>query len=291
MRRIGLSIIAALLWGGDYCFSGQGGAGVVTYDSLFRDASAFSVTPSGNIYVLDRAANELLKVTPEGKIVARTGGIGWSETVFDEPSDVCSPSDIRTYVADYGNHRIVYFDGSLNVISSLKLHDGGSLSGQFGYPRSVALDRNGSLFLVDGENIRIVKFDRQNTILQTFGGVEAGQGKVSDPRRIRISEDDKLYVQDAKRILAYDIFGNYLFVEPLRPEFRLRAFTVFHNSVYLLDSAGVRGISQEIDTTIAFAAAASAIDIGVTEDKMYLLSKTGIIVLPLDAAWMRRPDR
>ena len=289
-RLIVLSIIAAFISGGDYCFTRPQSSSAISRDSLFKDAVAFSVAPSGMMYVLDKGSNELIKITPDGTILGRTGGIGWSETAFDSPADVYSQSDLRVYVSDYGNHRIEYFDGNLNYLSSLKLHDESDPSNQFGYPKSAAVDRNGSLFITDGENVRLVKIGELNTVELTFGGVGSGEGKITNPRRIRISQDDKVYIQDGQRIMVYDIYGNYLYVIPALANNHFRTFTVSENSVFILDTSGVRGISKDMDTTISYPVSSDFVDIGVNNDSMIFLTRHGLTIIPLDPIWIRKRE-
>lgn len=221
-------------------------------------------------------------------MLGRIGGFGWSETSFDLPSDINSPSDLRTYVADYGNHRIVYFDGNLNFLSFLQLHEGDDLANKFGYPRSVATDRFGALYVVDGENTRVVKIGESNSIELTFGGMDGGKGRLSMPGRLRISPDDIAYVRDGGRILVYDIYGNYIRIVPFADSSRFRTFTVYESSLFILDSLGVRGITGGVDTTIAVDGFEHAIDIAVSNNNMYFLTPTGIIVQPLDPVWLKQ---
>jgi DNA-binding beta-propeller fold protein YncE len=277
--------------GSGYSDSGLCRAYPLFFKDIFKEARAFSVTPSGVIYVLDKGTNELIKISPEGKILARTGGFGWSETAFDIPSDIESPSDLRTYVADYGNHRIVYFDGNLNYLSSLQLHQGDDLATRFGYPRSVAIDRFGSLFIVDGENTRIVKISESNSIDMTFGGMEGGKGRLSLPGRLRIGPDDVVYVKDGEKILVYDIYGNFIRIVPFPDHNHFRNFAVCDNFLFVLDSLGVRGIAGAVDTTIAVEGYQHAIDIAVSNGRMYFLTSTGIIVQPVDPIWLRQTDK
>jgi DNA-binding beta-propeller fold protein YncE len=278
------------LWGGGYSLSFQSDISPLFIKDLFKEAKAFSVTPSGTIYVLDKGTNEIIKISPEGEILARSGGFGWAETAFDLPSDVYSPNDLRSYVADFGNHRIVYFDGNLNFLSFLQLHEGDDPSKKFGYPKSATVDRFGSLYIVDGENTRVVKMSEPNTIASTFGGVDGGKGRLTQPGRIRIGSDDAVYVRDGEGIMVYDIYGNYVRRVPFPDGAHIHSFTVCEKALFVLDSLSVRVVTSTLDTTMAINGAPGAIDIAVTKDNIYLLTSTGIIIQPLNPFWLEESE-
>ncbi|MFI5252305.1 MAG: NHL repeat-containing protein [Bacteroidota bacterium] len=282
-----MAFITTLVLGAGYHAYCQNNESWLRIDNIFREAISSSVTPSGLIYVLDKGTDEVIKLSPEGKIVSRVGGFGWAETAFDLPADIYSPNDIRTYVADYGNHRIVYLDGNLNFLSFLQLHEGDDLTNRFGYPKSAATDRFGSLYIVDGENTRIVKMGALNTIDLTFGGVDGGKGRLSAPGRVRVTPDDIVYVRDGDNIMIYDIYGNFINKVPFPDNYKFRTYTVYQSSLFILDSLGVRGITANCDTSMAMEAATTAIDVAVTSDKIYFLTRTGIIIQPFDTAWIR----
>lgn len=207
-------IIAALQWGGDYCFcqAVQGGQADTTRIVLhgIKNPVAVSCAPSGMFFVLDRGTNEVLKYSSGGSLLARTGGFGGGDDGFDSPSDINALSDLQLLVADYGNNRILIYDGRLNRTETVPADLSGTGERAFGYPKSVAADRYGAMYVIDGENTRIVKIDASRKVERTIGGPEAGKGKLVSPSRIRVSDDDHVYVIDGGRLVMFDIFGNYL---------------------------------------------------------------------------------
>ncbi|MBI4811032.1 MAG: NHL repeat-containing protein [Ignavibacteriales bacterium] len=192
-------------------FSGQAGR----YDDSvrtgsFKQAKMFCIDPLSNIIVYDEHTQVLLKLSAGGDTLGVYGGYGWSHYTFDRPMDVISRNSLDIYIADYGNHRIVHLDKNLNYISSLgssEVYTGDDFI--FRYPRSIALDRFGKLYVIDGENNRIVKLDDKNHLERSFGGFDAGSGRLVKPTKVRISGDDLVLVQDGNRIIAFDLLGNY----------------------------------------------------------------------------------
>lgn len=193
-----------------------------------------------NTYVLDAGANELLKLGPSGLVVRRTGGYGWQEGSMDRPRDLAASSGLDVYVADYGNQRILHFDRDLNLQSATASPGDPDAPGiPFGYPRSVAATRFGDLLVVDGENNRILFFARDGGEGKLFGDIHGGKGALVAPERIRVTGADQVFVQDSGRIVAYDIFGNYLrtYGKDLFPH--LRTFAVDDKNLYVLDGCRI----------------------------------------------------
>jgi len=236
-------LIAALALGGDVplCQSQQADSAI----GAFKDARAFSVDPFGNIYVIDGGTSELLKYGPDGTLLEKTGGYGWEQGTFDRPADIATPNGLDVYVADYGNHRIQRFDRNLNFVSTYSTRQEEEQPIMFGYPRSVAVSRFGSIFIVDGENKRIVKLTQEGSIEKVFGDIGSGAGKLSSPWRIRISSDDRVYVVDGNTVAVFDIFGNYLNRLGRGSFLDVRTLAVDQQRVHILDSCKMVTLEKE----------------------------------------------
>jgi DNA-binding beta-propeller fold protein YncE len=159
----------------------------------------------GNLYVIDGERCTLSLLDTGFVVRTEVGGPGWRPGEFDRPEGIWARNGLDLYVADYGNHRIQRFDRTLAFVSSLSGRDDAS----FGYPMDVALSRLGELFVVDGENQRIVKMGT-SVPERVFGGFDAGVGKLHAPSRIAIGPSDRVYVLDGARVMVYDVFGNFL---------------------------------------------------------------------------------
>jgi len=202
---------------------------------VFRKAKIFCVDPFENIIVYDEINQSLLKLSIKGDTLGNIGGYGWSKYSFDHLSDVTSRNGLDFYVADYGNHRVVHLDKNLNYISSFGDYSLSKESFIFRYPRGIALDRFGKLYIIDGENNQIVKINENNQLERSFGGFEAGIGKLTKPTRVRISGDDLVLVQDGNKIVIFDLLGNYIRTIGTGYFKKLISFTVDKNTIYGLD--------------------------------------------------------
>lgn len=285
-RFLGLKAVAVLLCN-SFFIPSAGENGPDGSIGSFEDATACAVTPGGIIYVLDGGKNEISRFSAGGSLLGRAGGFGWAEGSFDHPEDLCSPNDLDLYVADYGNHRIQRFDRNLNFVSSFDGQQENQSERIFGYPRSVGLSTAGFLFITDGENRQLVEVSSGNEVQREFGGVGSGAGTLSQPSRVRVSEDDLIYVQDGNRVVEYDLFGNYIRTIGEGLFSHLRAFTVNRKDLYVLDScriisAGAEGGIVPVVLSDTALNLCDVRDIAARKDSLYLLMQHRLLIEKID---------
>lgn len=170
----------------------------------------FDVDLHGAFVVVDGERNLLRKLSADLTEAKSIGGTGWSENQFDLPAGVWARNGIDIFVADYGNHRIQRFDRNLAFVSSFSTRDRANPDERFGYPTDVAVSRLGDLFICDSENSRILKVTGLSKVERTFGGFDAGKGKLHTPSQIDLGPNDNVYVKDGNRVVVFDTFGNYI---------------------------------------------------------------------------------
>ncbi len=176
----------------------------------FTDAEALSVDQFGHIYVVDGGSARILKCDMTGSTVAEVGGYGWDETQFDRPTGIDARLGIAVYVADYGNNRISRFDRGLRFMAALGGENAAADPG-FGYPLDVVNSSLEQLFVLDGENNRVLAMSGFRSVAQVFGGIEAGEGRLREPVAMAADDSKYLYVLESDRVVAFDLFGNFLF--------------------------------------------------------------------------------
>jgi hypothetical protein len=175
----------------------------------FERATHIFASKQGTVYVLDADQNKIFMFSNITQTPKSIGGFGWSAGSFDKPTGIATDG-INVYVSDYGNHRIQRFDRNLNYISSFSTRDtSDQTSMRFGYPLDVALSEFGDLFILDGENLRVLKFNPQRFFERSFGDINSGSGKLQHPIRLVVTTS-RIYVGEQSRIVVFDYFGNYL---------------------------------------------------------------------------------
>jgi hypothetical protein len=66
------------------------------------------------------------------------------------------------------------------------------------------------LFVLDGENLRVVKFGPTMKFERSFGGIDDRRATLRHPLKILVGGDDHVYVLEPDRLLEFDMFGHYL---------------------------------------------------------------------------------
>lgn len=174
----------------------------------FQKATRIVSESHGATFIIDSDQNKVFLYSDLIQTPKSVGGFGWSDGSFDRPTGVTSDG-INIYISDYGNHRIQRFDRNLNPISSFYTRDTSIASARFGYPLDVAVSNLGDLFILDGENLRVLKFSSQNYFERTFGDVNSGEGRLQNPLRLSVLES-QVVVCEQSRIVLFDYFGNYI---------------------------------------------------------------------------------
>ena len=260
----------------------------------FSNARAISIAPTGLVYIVDTGNNKVKVYSPAGDSIREIGGYGWGQLEFDRPYDIALGTGLNFYVADYGNHRVQLFDKDLDYISTLYTRESEELSQRFGYPAGVALSRLGDLFLLDGENTRVVKVNTFSVIERTFGGIDAGKGRLRNPRKVRVTNKELVCVLDERRVVVFDNFGNYVRTIGQGILSDAAGMAVDKDTLYIVDGKDVLLFNSEgkpLEILEPKSAAKDVAnkrfgDVAVYRDRLYLLDEREVMVF----GWTNRSD-
>jgi len=174
------------------------------------DPGGLAVDNEGNVYVVDSGNARVQKFGPDGRFLKAVGAAGSAEGEFNQPSDLALDGQGNVYVLDTWNHRVQKFDPELNFITawgkaatSLISPDEDEMWG----PRSIAVDRDGNVWVVDTGTDRIRKFSAEGKPLASAGGQGGRPGEFREPVGIAIdAEARQILVADAgnARIQRFD---------------------------------------------------------------------------------------
>jgi hypothetical protein len=257
----------------------------------FKDASSLVVDQYNNIYVTDAGNNCVCKYSSEFKLLVSSGGYGWNNNSFDTPLDIVTSFDLFVYVCDFNNNRLQRLNNNLSFISSITSLSKPGWIDNFGYPKSIAQAREGELFFIDGEKIRIVKLDMFRNFVCDFGGLNSGAGILQDPSKIRIDYKNNIFVADNKTVLLFDIFGNFL--NSAITDSKILGITFYKYSLVLLqdDKIKLLDFAPYKETTILLneilkdnkmnEVITSVKDIYIKENRLYLLNNKSIFVFEI----------
>ncbi len=282
-----LTIIALTVYYPSFCAASLGDTLLVEEYALgaFQHAVRVDISSHGWVYVVDADRNSISLFRGEASSPVTVGGYGWTSTSFDGPTGIATDG-INVYVADHGNHRIQRFDRNLNFISTFSTRDTTILDARFGYPAGVAVSRFGDLFILDEENIRVVKFNAQSQFERTFGSLGDERGKLEHPLKILLSPDDHVYVLEPNKIIVYDYFGNYVRTFGADVFHNAKGFSVGSEKAIVVTSDTLYWFSKQGDFTgampgkniISSAPLRTIEDVAVIRDRLYLLTAERVFV-------------
>ena len=180
---------------------------------IFNQPTGVTVSPNGQIFVIEAASSRIQQLTPEGKQVGEWGQLGSKDREFDEPMRVAADSGGNLWVADTGNHRIQWFSAAGEYQGTFGSR--GGEPGEFSHPVGMAFDSNNNLYVADTLNHRIQKIGRQLNVLQIYpenpDNIKAVE-LLDSPWGVAIDSTDTVYVADTghHRIVRYANDGRYL---------------------------------------------------------------------------------
>ncbi len=124
----------------------------------------------GNVYIIEREAHRIVKVTPKmDKFlmqIGTTGEKGTDATHLDLPSGIAILKSGNIVVTDgYGNNRVILYDKTGKFIKQVGKGAGGPADkgtgvGEWTLPHKLAVDAQENLYIIDRENKRLQVFDK-----------------------------------------------------------------------------------------------------------------------------------
>ena len=221
-------VISTIAGDGMRGFGGDGGPAAAA-----RLTSPRNVAPdgAGNLYIADTWNRRIRKVDAAGVIstVAGGGSVGdggaAAAAQLNIPRDVAPDGSGNLYIADSRNHRIRKVDaaGVISTVAGDGTEGFGGDSGpaaaaQLRFPRDVAPDGSGNLYIADASNHRIRKVDAAGVISTVAGdgtegfggdGGPAAAAQLRFPWGVAPDGSGNLYIADASnhRIRKVDAAG------------------------------------------------------------------------------------
>ena len=127
------------------------------------------------------------------------------DVVTERGFEIGTTTNYGATVKETGN-----FGGAFGYISKFGSYGNGN--GQFNEPRSVAVDSNGNIYVVDRLNHRIQKFDSSGNFITKWGSFGSGNTQFKYPRGIAVDSSNNIYVADSDnhKIKKFDSSGNYI---------------------------------------------------------------------------------
>jgi sugar lactone lactonase YvrE len=147
----------------------------------FNAPGGVAVASNGELFVADFYNQRIQHLHADGSFIKQwgeTGEIGVWAGQFNYPTDVVLAADGTLFVADGYGDRVQVFAATGRFLRKwggpFAMNIFGPFNGWFTTVTSIALDRQGNVFVADFYNNRVQKFAPDGTFLTAFG--EPGQG-------------------------------------------------------------------------------------------------------------------
>jgi sugar lactone lactonase YvrE len=183
-------------------------------EARFESIGNLALDADGNIYVADENNNCIRKITATGVVSTLAGRVqGFADGAgaaaqFYLPNDVAADKEGNVYVADTFNNRIRKISPP-DIVSTFAgsgnpgFADGPGVTAEFDKPQSVAVDKNGNVYVADLNNRRIRVITPSGAV-STLAGSDAygfadGRGSEArfyDPTGLAVDDDGNVYLCD-----------------------------------------------------------------------------------------------
>jgi sugar lactone lactonase YvrE len=199
-----------------------GGFGIVNGNGLaakFKFPQGISLDADGNVYTTDVVDSRIRKINPLADVSVYAGDAeqgfadGDADTArFGDEAGIVADAGGNIYIADAQNNRIrkISISGKVTTIAggdTAGFRDGPGLTARFNFPRGIAIDPQGNLFVADGANYRIRKITPEGIVSTVAGGDrggstdgDAGSALFEFPNDIVTDGAGNLYILDMSRI-------------------------------------------------------------------------------------------
>ncbi len=181
----------------------------------FWGPEGISIDSSGNVFVADSQNHAIRKITPAG-VVSTFAGDGISGFIngagtaarFSVPAGLAIDGSGNLFVAELGNNviRKITPAGVVSTYAgngSYGFTDGAGTTASFLYPRGVAADSSGNVFVADSGNHAIRKITAAGVVSTVSGDRtrgyrnDSGSGaRFSDPRGVAVDSRGHIFVAD-----------------------------------------------------------------------------------------------
>lgn len=183
--------------------------------ALFFQVSGNSLVfpPYGHSHGIRKATQgHLFLFLPFARFVDPQGLATAKMTARDKPATEQDDDEVVVYGVNSGRHQLIYNTSMWGLATYGKKGRG---KNKFMFPKGIACDPQGNVYVVDAGNNRIVHlFNPQKKVMwvKAFSGKNGNETGLKDPMQVSLDAAGLIYVTDTgnRRIAVFDTSGNVI---------------------------------------------------------------------------------
>lgn len=177
-----------------------------------KDSSNPAITSPGGLrifdeklYVTDIESQKVIVFNLDGEKLMEISTVSSKDDLLNAPNAVTIDRDDNIYVADSGNQRVAVYDKEGKFLRILNGNKDSYGESKFINPRGLAVDSDGTLFMIDNMTHFVYGFDNKGEQVFQFGGLGAENEQFFLPNGLFIDEKSQLYITDTfnQRVAVY----------------------------------------------------------------------------------------
>nr|WP_299381186.1 sterol desaturase family protein [Allomuricauda sp.] len=170
-------------------------------DAQFNNPMGVAVTPDGIVYVADSNNKHIRKIDREGKVTTFPGAYG-------AVTGIATDTDGFVYIVTFNTHSVwkIDFDNAESELMAGNNGEGdidGTIGTAFSFPKDVAVDAQGNLYVTDDGNNKIRMINTEGRV-STYAGGNFGSkdgpvatAELKHPFGLTVSPEGIVYVADS----------------------------------------------------------------------------------------------
>ena len=179
----------------------------------FNDPFGIAVDAASNVYVVDRGNHRIQKFNESGDYVTEWGSLGSGPGQFMNPHGVVVGPNGDVYVTDGTTspphlHRIQRFTSTGELVAMWGAGPS-SPNGRLDMPVHPGVDRDGNIYVPNGGNYRVQKYDADGNFLVSWDTGGSGLYFVA-PGAVAVDASGRIYVADTGNHRIQIFAGPYL---------------------------------------------------------------------------------
>jgi uncharacterized protein (TIGR03437 family) len=209
--------------------AGYSGDGALATNAQVNGPMALALDSAGNLYIADTQNNRIRMVAATGGNINSVAGNGIAQygasdggaaivASLNGPQGIAVDAAGNLYIADTLNHRVRKVSGGVITTiagtgsAGFSGDNGPAIKAQLNYPKDVAVDAAGNVFIVDSYNFRIRIVTPDGTIATIAGATVGGRpvsgysgdgglatnARLSFPQGIALGPGGTLYISDTQ---------------------------------------------------------------------------------------------